>query len=76
MREGAALLELQPAPHAVFEQLAHAVGVRYTVLAEAEHAHFYRGANRRLATVEPGPLVELARRVWGETAPAAEPDAN
>jgi hypothetical protein len=39
MREGAAMLELQPVPHAVFEQVCAAVGIRYLALAESGFSH-------------------------------------
>lgn len=64
MREGAAMLELQPVPHAVFEQVCAAVGIRYLALAESGFSHVYAGKDRRQATLVPLALAEVARGMW------------
>ena len=58
------MLELQPVPHAVFEQVCAAVGIRYLALAESGFSHVYAGKDRRQATLVPLALAEVARGMW------------
>jgi len=64
MSEGAALLELHPVIHGVFEHTARAVGVRHVAVTDAEFGHLYVGEDRSDVTLRPGPLADAVRVAW------------